>query len=90
MPCSRRLRFGLVLFIRTRIGRGQQANEGFGEIQGLLTDLQSLYLKVLDNSVSTISQCRVGFITHEALRDLCARYPASQKPSGISARSALD
>ena len=90
MPCSRRLRFGLVLFIRAGIGRGQQENEGFGEIQGLLTDLQSLHLKVLDNSVSTISQCRVGFITHEALRDLCARYPASQKPSGISARSALD
>jgi CRP-like cAMP-binding protein len=75
MPCSRRLRFGLVLFIRTRIGRGQQANEGFGEIQGLLTDLQSLHLKVLDNSVSTISPCRVGFIPHEALHDICARYP---------------
>jgi hypothetical protein len=72
----------LVLFIRIGIGRGQQANEGFGEIQGLLTDLQSLHLKVLDNSVSTISQCWVGFITHDALRDLCARYPASQKPSG--------
>jgi CRP-like cAMP-binding protein len=75
MPYSRRLRFGLVLFIRTRIGRGQQANEGFGEIQGLLTDLHSLHLKVLDNSVSTISPCRVGFIPHEALRDLCLRYP---------------
>ncbi|WP_342211340.1 helix-turn-helix domain-containing protein [Microvirga pakistanensis] len=30
---------------------------------------------MLDNSVGTISQCRVGFITHEALWDLCIRYP---------------
>ncbi len=30
---------------------------------------------MLDNSVATISQCRVGFITHEDLRDLCVRYP---------------
>jgi hypothetical protein len=37
--------------------------------------LQSLHLKVLDNSVSTISQCRVGFITHDTLSDLCTRYP---------------
>jgi CRP-like cAMP-binding protein len=44
-------------------------------IAGDIPDLQSLHLKVLDNSVATISQCRVGFITHEALRDLCVRYP---------------
>ncbi len=30
---------------------------------------------MLDNSVSTISPCRVGFVTHDALRDLCTRYP---------------
>src|SRR5215207_5900940 len=30
-------------------------------IAGDLPDLQSLHLKVLDNSVSTISPCRVGF-----------------------------
>jgi CRP-like cAMP-binding protein len=44
-------------------------------IAGDIPDLQSLHLKVLDNSVATISQCRVGFITHEDLRDLCERYP---------------
>ncbi|MFC5082449.1 Crp/Fnr family transcriptional regulator [Microvirga arabica] len=44
-------------------------------IPGDIPDLQSLHLKVLDNSVATISQCRVGFITHDDLRDLCNRYP---------------
>ena len=41
----------------------------------MFPDLQSLHLRVLDNSISTISQCRVGFITHDNLRDLCDRYP---------------
>jgi CRP-like cAMP-binding protein len=44
-------------------------------LPGDIPDLQSLHLTVLDNSISTISQCRVGFITHEALWDLCKRYP---------------
>jgi CRP-like cAMP-binding protein len=44
-------------------------------LPGDVPDLQSLHLKVLDNSVSTISQCSVGFIPHEALRDICDRYP---------------
>jgi CRP-like cAMP-binding protein len=44
-------------------------------IAGDIPDLQSLHLKVLDNSISTLSPCRVGFIQHEALHDLCARYP---------------
>jgi CRP-like cAMP-binding protein len=44
-------------------------------IAGDVPDLQSLHLKVLDNSVSTISPCRVGFITHEDLREICDRYP---------------
>jgi CRP-like cAMP-binding protein len=44
-------------------------------IAGDIPDLQSLHLKVLDNSIATISPCRVGFIQHEALHDLCARYP---------------
>jgi CRP-like cAMP-binding protein len=43
-------------------------------IAGDIPDLQSLHLKVLDNSVSTISPCRVGFITHDDLRNLCERY----------------
>ncbi len=44
-------------------------------LPGDIPDLQSLHLKVLDTSISTISTCRVGFITHEALRDICDRYP---------------
>ncbi len=44
-------------------------------LPGDIPDLQSLHLKVLDNSIGTISPCSVGFLTHEALRDLCDRYP---------------
>jgi CRP-like cAMP-binding protein len=44
-------------------------------IPGDIADLQSLHLNVLDNSVATITACGVGFITHEALRDLCTSYP---------------
>ena len=44
-------------------------------IPGDIPDLQSLHLDVLDNSLGTLTPCRVGFITHEALRDLCVRYP---------------
>jgi CRP-like cAMP-binding protein len=44
-------------------------------LPGDIPDLQSLHLKTLDTSIGTISTCRVGFITHEALRDLCTRYP---------------
>ena len=41
---------------------------------GDMPDLQSLHLETLDNSVGTITPCKVGFITHEALRDLCRRH----------------
>jgi CRP-like cAMP-binding protein len=34
-----------------------------------------LHLKVLDNSISTINQCSVAFITHEDLRKICERFP---------------
>jgi CRP-like cAMP-binding protein len=44
-------------------------------IAGDIPDLQSLHLKVLDNSVSTISPCSVGFVTHGDLHGLCTRYP---------------
>ncbi|WP_262031687.1 Crp/Fnr family transcriptional regulator [Microvirga sp. Mcv34] len=42
---------------------------------GDIPDLQSLHLKVLDISIGTLTQCRVGFITHDDLRNLCTRYP---------------
>ena len=44
-------------------------------IAGDIPDLHSLHLPVLDSSVSTLTQCQVGFITHEDLHDLCERHP---------------
>jgi CRP-like cAMP-binding protein len=44
-------------------------------IAGDIPDLQSLHLKVIDNGISTISPCSVGFITHDDLRAICERYP---------------
>jgi CRP-like cAMP-binding protein len=44
-------------------------------IAGDVPDLQSLHLRVLDNSVGTLTPCRVGFIPHEALHGICARHP---------------
>ena len=55
-------------------GDGKRQIVAFG-IAGDIPDLQSLHLKVLDISVATVSSCRVGFIAHEALRDLCRRHP---------------
>src|SRR5215207_4743205 len=55
-------------------GAGKRQIVGFS-IAGDMPDLASLHLDILDNSVSTLTQCRVGFVTHEALRDLCMRYP---------------
>ena len=40
-------------------------------IAGDIPDLQSLHLTTLDNSVQTITPCRVGFIQHEHLHELC-------------------
>jgi len=42
-------------------------------IPGDVPDLQSLHLETLDLSIGTISACKVGFIQHAALRDLCER-----------------
>ncbi|WP_106476866.1 Crp/Fnr family transcriptional regulator [Phytohalomonas tamaricis] len=44
-------------------------------VPGDIPDLQSLHLKVMDNSIAAISPCTVGFIQHEALRNVCERYP---------------
>jgi CRP-like cAMP-binding protein len=56
------------------VGEGKRQITAF-HISGDLPDLQSHHLKVLDNSVGTITPCKVGFIRHEALHDLCGRYP---------------
>jgi CRP-like cAMP-binding protein len=44
-------------------------------VPGDIPDLQSLHLKVMDNSLATVSPCTLGFIPHEALQDVCNRYP---------------
>ncbi len=55
-------------------GDGKRQIVGFS-IPGDMPDLQSLHLEVLDTSLSTLTQCRVGIITHGTLRDFCDRYP---------------
>src|ERR687889_1700990 len=55
-------------------GAGKRQIVGFS-IPGDMPDLQSLHLDILDNNVSTLTPCRVGFIAHEALRGICNRYP---------------
>jgi len=55
-------------------GDGKRQIHAF-HIRGDVPDLQSLHLTVLDNSLSTITTCIVGFIQHEVVRDLCRRYP---------------
>ena len=44
-------------------------------VPGDMPDLQSLHLKVMDNSVATMTACTVGFIQHEDLSRVCDRYP---------------
>jgi CRP-like cAMP-binding protein len=55
-------------------GEGKRQIVAFG-IPGDVPDAQSLHLKVLDISVATLTPCSVGFITHEALWQLCMRHP---------------
>lgn len=43
-------------------------------VPGDVPDLQSLHLKVLDNSLATLTPCTIGFIQHEDLHRLCDRY----------------
>jgi CRP-like cAMP-binding protein len=44
-------------------------------IPGEIPDLQSLHLGTMDHSLQTITRARAGFIQHEHLMDLGARYP---------------
>jgi CRP-like cAMP-binding protein len=45
------------------------------QIAGDLPDMQSLHLSTLDSTLTTISPCRIAFVQHELLRDICARRP---------------
>jgi CRP-like cAMP-binding protein len=55
-------------------GEGKRQILAF-HIPGDLPDLQSLHLSELDCSVGTITPCKLGFIQHEPLRELCAVQP---------------
>jgi CRP-like cAMP-binding protein len=55
-------------------------------LPGDIPDLHSLHLKVLDNSVSTITPCRVWFTPHEVLRYVCERYPRCPAADGALGR----
>jgi CRP-like cAMP-binding protein len=57
-----------------RTGAGKRQIMTF-HIAGDIPDLQSLHISRLDNTVSTITPCKVGFVEHDALVDLCARFP---------------
>ncbi len=56
------------------IGDGKRQIMNF-HIPGDMPDLQSLHLHVLDNSVGTITPCKLGFVQHDVLWALCLRYP---------------
>jgi CRP-like cAMP-binding protein len=44
-------------------------------VPGDVPDIQSLHLKVLDNSISAIGPCKIGFIQHDAMRALFLAHP---------------
>ncbi|MCJ2057496.1 Crp/Fnr family transcriptional regulator [Methylobacterium sp. J-048] len=44
-------------------------------VPGDVPDIQSLHLKLLDNSISSIGPCRVGFVQHDAMRALFQAHP---------------
>ncbi|MBP5981218.1 MAG: Crp/Fnr family transcriptional regulator [Halomonas sp.] len=44
-------------------------------VPGDIPDLQSLHLQVLDINIASISPCKLGFIQHKDLYQLCERHP---------------
>lgn len=57
-----------------RTGAGKRQIMTF-HIAGDIPDLQSLHISRLDNTVTTLTPCKVAFVEHGALLDLCARFP---------------
>ena len=45
-------------------------------IPGEIPDLQSLHLAVMDHDLTTMSDCRLGFISHSALREMLRSRPS--------------
>ena len=55
-------------------GEGRRQILSF-QISGDLPDMQSIHLATLDSTLTTISPCRVAFVQHEALLEICAKRP---------------
>lgn len=55
-------------------GEGKRQIVAF-HVPGDMPDVQSLHLEVLDITIATLTRCKIGFIQHETMRDLCARFP---------------
>jgi CRP-like cAMP-binding protein len=55
-------------------GEGKRQILGF-HIPGDIPDLQSLHLDVLDCSIGTLTPCKLGFLRHEPMRELCLANP---------------
>jgi CRP-like cAMP-binding protein len=69
-----------VLVLDGLVSRYRMLGDGTRQILSLhfpgdLPDLQSLYIERMDHSLSTFTAARVGYIPHEALRELSAREP---------------
>jgi len=56
------------------LGNGKRQIVSF-HVAGDAPDMQSLHLEVLDISIGAITQCKVAFLPHEAVRELCALHP---------------
>ncbi|RUR51363.1 Crp/Fnr family transcriptional regulator [Vreelandella populi] len=44
-------------------------------VPGDIPDLQSLHLQVLDINITSITRCKLGFIKHSDMHQLCEQYP---------------
>ena len=45
-------------------------------LRGDVPDLQGLHLEILDTGIQALSDCRVGFIQHAVVKNLCDQFPA--------------
>lgn len=45
-------------------------------IAGDVPDMHSIHLATMDSSIGTLTQCTLGFIAHETVRDHCRRFPS--------------
>jgi CRP-like cAMP-binding protein len=68
------------LMIRGFSARSKTTDDGKRQIlsihiPGDIPDLQNLHLHVMDHELRTLSDCTLGFITHEALRGLTRSRP---------------